>query len=194
AQKPSEETLRKTDGGYRDLFDSVSEALVVVNPESGLIEDANPRASELYGIPRERLIGASMDALWSDAGVARAAISRGRRFETVLRGSAGDTVLEVSASPVQFCGERATLLLTREVTQRVRVLDALRASEERYRILFENNPQPMWVEDAESGAFLAVNEAAVRHYGWSRRSSSACARRTCASTRARARSSAPGHR
>ena len=168
AQKPSEETLRKTDGGYRDLFESVSEALVVVNPGSGLIEDANPRASELYGIPRERLIGASMDALWSDAGVARTAISRGRRFETVLRGSAGDTVLEVSASPVQFCGERATLLLTREVTQRVRVLDALRASEERYRILFENNPQPMWVEDAESGAFLAVNEAAVRHYGWSR--------------------------
>jgi len=48
------------------------------------------------------------------------------------------------------------------------VLDALRASEERYRILFENNPQPMWVEDAESGAFLAVNEAAVRHYGWPR--------------------------
>src|SRR5207237_1191121 len=48
------------------------------------------------------------------------------------------------------------------------VLDALRASEERYRILFENNPQPMWVEDAESGTFLAVNEAAVRHYGWPR--------------------------
>src|SRR5437899_11261104 len=26
----------------------------------------------------------------------------------------------------------------------------------------------MWVEDAESGTFLAVNEAAVRHYGWPR--------------------------
>jgi diguanylate cyclase (GGDEF)-like protein/PAS domain S-box-containing protein len=56
----------------------------------------------------------------------------------------------------------------REVTQRVRVLDALRASEERYRVLFENNPQPMWVEDADTGDFLAVNDAAVRHYGWPR--------------------------
>ncbi|HET9751305.1 MAG TPA: PAS domain S-box protein, partial [Myxococcales bacterium] len=167
-QKPAEEMLRKVERSYRDLFESVSEALVVVDPRTGIIQDANPRASELYGVPRDRMLGASVHGLWSDAGVARAAIARGRRFETVLRRGTIETVLEVSASPVQYHGEQATLLLTREVTQRVRVLDALRASEERYRILFENNPQPMWVEDAETGMFLAVNEAAVRHYGWTR--------------------------
>jgi diguanylate cyclase (GGDEF)-like protein/PAS domain S-box-containing protein len=167
-QKPPEQMLRKVERGYRDLFESVSEALVVVDPRTGIIQDANPRASELYGLPREAMLGASVHGLWSDAGVARAAIARGRRFETVMRRGNVETVLEVSASPVLYHGEQGTLLLTREVTQRVRVLDALRASEERYRILFENNPQPMWVEDAESGAFLAVNEAAVRHYGWPR--------------------------
>jgi diguanylate cyclase (GGDEF)-like protein/PAS domain S-box-containing protein len=166
--KPAEEMLRKVERGYRDLFESVSEALIVVDPRTGIIQDANPRASEVYGVPRDRMLGASVHALWSDAGVAKAAIARGRRFETVLRQGKIDIVLEVSASPVLYHGEQATVLLTREVTQRVRVLDALRASEERYRILFENNPQPMWVEDAESGAFLAVNEAAVRHYGWPR--------------------------
>jgi diguanylate cyclase (GGDEF)-like protein/PAS domain S-box-containing protein len=167
-QKPAEEMLRKVERGYRDLFESVSEALIVVDPRTGIIQDANPRASHLYSIPRERMLGASVHGLWSDTGVARAAIARGRRFETVLRRGNVETVLEVSASPVLYHGEEGTLLLSREVTQRVRVLDALRASEERYRILFENNPQPMWVEDAETGAFLAVNEAAVRHYGWAR--------------------------
>jgi diguanylate cyclase (GGDEF)-like protein/PAS domain S-box-containing protein len=167
-QKPAEGMLRKVERGYRDLFESVSEALIVVDPRTGIIQDANPRASELYGVPRDRMLGSSVHGLWSDAGVGRAAIERARRFETVLRRGNLDTVLEVSASPVQYHGAPAALLLTREVTQRVRVLDALRASEERYRILFENNPQPMWVEDAESGAFLAVNEAAVRHYGWPR--------------------------
>ena len=167
-QKPAEEMLRKVERGYRDLFESVSEALIVVESRSGVVRDANPRASELFGVPRERLVGSSVHALWSDVGVARAAIARGRRFETVLKKGNAETVLEVSASPVQYHGEQSTLLLTREVTQRVRVLDALRASEERYRILFENNPQPMWVEDADTGAFLAVNEAAVRHYGWPR--------------------------
>ncbi len=37
-----------------------------------------------------------------------------------------------------------------------------------YRLLFERNPQPMWVYDRETLAFLAVNDAAVRHYGFTR--------------------------
>ncbi len=44
----------------------------------------------------------------------------------------------------------------------------LRASEERYRQLFESNPQPMWVYDLETLAFLAVNSAAITKYGYSR--------------------------
>ena len=46
--------------------------------------------------------------------------------------------------------------------------DALRESERRYRTLFESNPQPMWVHALESQTFLAVNEAAMKHYGYSR--------------------------
>jgi PAS domain S-box-containing protein len=37
-----------------------------------------------------------------------------------------------------------------------------------YRILFEASPLPAWVYDAETLEFLAVNDAAVRHYGWNR--------------------------
>jgi PAS domain S-box-containing protein len=45
---------------------------------------------------------------------------------------------------------------------------ALHASEEQYRLLFDSNPHPMWVFDPETGAFLAVNDAAVSVYGYSR--------------------------
>jgi PAS domain S-box-containing protein len=41
-------------------------------------------------------------------------------------------------------------------------------SEAEYRLLFETNPQPMYVCDEKTLAFLAVNDAAVRHYGYSR--------------------------
>ena len=44
----------------------------------------------------------------------------------------------------------------------------LRESEQRYRAMFEHNPQPMWVYDANTYDFLAVNDAAVNHYGYSR--------------------------
>jgi len=40
-------------------------------------------------------------------------------------------------------------------------------SAESYKVLFDSNPQPMWVLDSESIAFLAVNRAAVRKYGYS---------------------------
>ena len=48
------------------------------------------------------------------------------------------------------------------------LLESLASSEERYRLLFDANPLPMWVYDADSLRFLAVNEAAVRHYGYTR--------------------------
>jgi two-component system cell cycle sensor histidine kinase/response regulator CckA len=45
--------------------------------------------------------------------------------------------------------------------------EILRASEEQYRLLFDSNPMPMWVFDSATLQFLAVNKAAIRHYGYS---------------------------
>ena len=44
----------------------------------------------------------------------------------------------------------------------------LRGSEQRYRALFNLSPLPMWITAFNELRFLAVNDAAVRHYGWSR--------------------------
>jgi PAS domain-containing protein len=46
--------------------------------------------------------------------------------------------------------------------------EAHRESEERYRQLFERNPEPMWVYDGKTLGFLEANEAAIGHYGYSR--------------------------
>ena len=43
----------------------------------------------------------------------------------------------------------------------------LAESAEKYLLLFANNPQPSWIFDAQTLAFLEVNQAAVRHYGFS---------------------------
>lgn len=42
------------------------------------------------------------------------------------------------------------------------------ASEKKYRYLFENNPQPMWIYDLDTLAFLEVNSAAVQIYGYTK--------------------------
>jgi PAS domain S-box-containing protein len=44
----------------------------------------------------------------------------------------------------------------------------LRWRESSFRLMFESNPIPMWVNDRESLCFLDVNAAAIEHYGYSR--------------------------
>ena len=60
------------------------------------------------------------------------------------------------------------LSVLQDITKRKRAEEALVANELRYRQLFEDNPQPMFVYDLETMAFLAVNDAAIRHYGYAR--------------------------
>ena len=62
----------------------------------------------------------------------------------------------------------STLLLGSLASSRRRTERQLAASEERYRLLFENSPHPMWVYDRSTLRFLDVNQAAVGQYGYTR--------------------------
>jgi PAS domain S-box-containing protein len=73
-----------------------------------------------------------------------------------------DEYLEAPYEPMRLIAQVARLV------ERARSEEALRQSEEHYRILFESNPHPMWVYDLETLSFLAVNDAAVYNYGYSR--------------------------
>jgi PAS domain S-box-containing protein len=65
--------------------------------------------------------------------------------------------------------EAEELLATIRALLRVRQAEeARKESEARYELLFEGNSLPTWVFELESLAILAVNEAAIRHYGYSR--------------------------
>lgn len=54
------------------------------------------------------------------------------------------------------------------VKERRQMQETVRESEERYRLFFESNPVPTLVYELQTLAFLAVNDAAVAHYGYSR--------------------------
>ncbi len=60
----------------------------------------------------------------------------------------------------------AVVINMRDIDGRRRAEEALRKSEEHYRLLFEGNPQPMWIYDLETLAIRAVNEVAVQTYGF----------------------------
>jgi two-component system, cell cycle sensor histidine kinase and response regulator CckA len=61
---------------------------------------------------------------------------------------------------------RANEALQEEIVRRQHAEAVLRESELQYRFLFTENPRPMWVFDLRECRFLAVNKAALRHYGF----------------------------
>lgn len=56
----------------------------------------------------------------------------------------------------------------KDITDKARAQQELEDSEQRYRMLFDIHPRPMWVVENKTLRFLAVNQGAVDHYGYSR--------------------------
>ncbi|MEO7934157.1 MAG: PAS domain S-box protein [Chthoniobacterales bacterium] len=84
-----------------------------------------------------------------------------------MRLGANDFVLKNNIERIVPAIERelAASILRRE---RQAATIALRESEERHRVLFDRSPLPMWVYDPKTLNYLAVNEMAVREYGYTR--------------------------
>jgi PAS domain S-box-containing protein len=98
-----------------------------------------------------------------------------RRLSQVMRGSTPGTavaaVAGTGASEVTALAEDFDTLMAsvkRELAERLTSEQKAMISERNYRMLFESHPQPMWLYDADTLAFLKVNDAAVEDYGYSR--------------------------
>ncbi|MBD2446168.1 PAS domain-containing protein [Nostoc sp. FACHB-152] len=75
--------------------------------------------------------------------------------------SRAKAIWDEEGNPVRLIGSLG------DITERKRIETALAQSEAQYRLLFENNPNPMWIFDPDTLVFLAVNHAATHKYGYS---------------------------
>ena len=98
-----------------------------------------------------------------------------RQLSLVIRGStpggAVDAIDRMGASEVTgLADDFAKLMATvkHELVERLSSEQEAIVSERNYRMLFEGHPQPMWLYDVDSLAFLEVNDSAVERYGYSR--------------------------
>jgi hypothetical protein len=92
--------------------------------------------------------------------------AHGRLAGVITLGMSREYARRFEEQDIRFArelGERAALAIGAG-----HVFHEAREADRRYRLLFEANPQPMWIFDVETLEFLAVNDAAVRHYGYSR--------------------------
>lgn len=152
----------------------------VLQDERFLVVYCNPAAERIFGYTVDELRGLDIAALIVPDTMLAAVIGRRehlRRGDRDIsatvenrRKDGSPVICEWNYMPLygesgEFTGVLAT---AQDVTERVRMMAALEESEERYRQIFAATPLPMWVADAHTPKFLAVNDAAVRKYGYSR--------------------------
>jgi len=167
----------RLEAGYRDLVEQASD-VIFTQDLSGRLTSINLAGEKFLGRQQDEIIGNSFFALFGvvpeNNGFAGALKSgkdaRELRHQFVARSATGDDRwLDLIVSPIKKLDETIGFRgLARDITERKRFEEALRDSEERYRLLFESTPQPICVYNEETLTFLAVNEAATRTYGYSR--------------------------
>ena len=165
------------DQAYLASLVQASQDAIVGMTLDGTIQSWNPGAERLYGYAAAEVLGRSVDLLMPP-GVPRSVdlvrqmgTAQTLHLQTQRRCKDGRLVdVSVVLSPLRDAEGRLTGVATisRDVTAARRAEEELRLSQESYRLMFEANPQPMWVYEVATFGFLEVNAAAVAHYGYSR--------------------------
>jgi len=136
---------RRLERTYREVFENVSDGLVVQEPETGQLLDANDRYCELMGYDREELIGMTVvDLIPEDADyteteaferIERAREEGPQLFEVQARRKDGTSFVgEIHLSVVELRGEERILASVRDVTgrkRRERMVESLHGATER---------------------------------------------------------------
>ncbi len=174
-----EAALRESEERFRSLVEGVKDYAILMLDPKGYIVSWNPGAEHIQGYQADEILGQHFSCFYPSEEVRegkpayalRVAADKGRYEEEgwLVRKDGSkflaNTVITALRDEKGFL--RGFSKVTCDITERKRAEEALRDSEERYRLLFESNPNPMWVYDIETLSFLAVNEAAIRHYGYS---------------------------
>jgi len=173
-RKKTEQSLRRLSTAVEQTGDSV-----FITDSRGVIQFANPAFEKSTGYPKEEVVGRTPAILKSGHHDAEFyhrlwdTLLAGETFRGILVNRKKDGTLyfeEQTITPVRDRDDRVTHFVAtgRDITMRIRAEEKVRDSELRYRMLFDASPIPMWVFDLETLAFLAVNDAAVEHYGYTR--------------------------
>ena len=158
-------SLKESEARFRNFFEKNSSVMLLIDPSSGAIRDANEAAASFYGYASEQLITMSISAINTIpareiAEERQKALREDRNYflfqHRLASGELRD--VEVHSTPIEDAGQKLLFSIVHDITARQEVQAALQASEAWFRSIFENANTGMATCDRH-GRLTSFNES-----------------------------------
>lgn len=177
-QQQAEEARRASEERYRELVERAGD-IIYRTDAAGRFTYCNPTSLRILGYLPEELLGRHYLEIVLPSCRAQAERFYGRQFVRQVPRTVYEVPVTTKDGREVWLGQHAQLLMeaqtvsgfqvvARDITERKRVEQALRESEERFSKAFQSSPAGMAISRLEDGRVLDVNEAFVRVSGFSR--------------------------
>jgi PAS domain S-box-containing protein len=176
-RKTAEEILRESEARYRAVVEQSADGIFLDDVSTRTLIEANPAFQQLLGYSQEEIGHLSIYDI-----VAAEPMDVDRRFHDILQLEKGPpftherryrrkdgSLLDVwlSSQVISYGGKQVVCTLVRDLTDRKRAEEALRASEEKFRTLFESSRDAIYINTPEN-RFLDINQAGLELFGYSK--------------------------
>ncbi|MFT3752382.1 MAG: PAS domain S-box protein [Paludibacter sp.] len=144
--------LKESEEKYRQLFAAESDAIFMIDAETGQILDINPATTQIYGFSREELLKMkNTDVSAEPEKTAEATRNREPLVNHRLHRRKDGTIfpVELSAGFTTFKNRSIQIVTSRDISSRISMENTLRESESKYKTLIENS---------QDGIFAIVEE------------------------------------
>ncbi|MBK7030105.1 MAG: PAS domain S-box protein [Bacteroidales bacterium] len=167
-RKSLEVTVRNSERKYRKLFEAESDAIFLIEKETGRILDANPAASHIYGYSHEEFLKLKNVDVSAEPASTQSATSHDAGYVPVRYHKKKDGsvfAVEITAGITDLDNNVVHIVTVRDITERLRIQETLKASERKYRELSDFLPQTIFELDTE-GRLVYLNKAGMETYGF----------------------------
>ena len=178
-QRKTEEKMQEDALRYRTLFEYANDSIFLIR--DGTFIDCNSQTLRLFKCSREEIIGCSPHEFSpavqpdgrqseekSNERIEAALVGKPQFFEWRYRTSDGDLFdADVSLNKIELGEEILIQAIVRDVTIRKKWEQAMKESEERYRSLFDDSRDAIYIT-RKDGSFVDMNESFVNLFGFTR--------------------------